>query len=67
LQLDSIVSQRAREYAERISDAAARASKEEEIRIASERELASSAAAAGITLEGKHEFTVASGRVEKRL
>lgn len=62
--IDDLISGRAKLYAERISAAALRATKEEEIRIASERELAFIAQAAGITLEGKHEFTVASGFVD---
>src|SRR5438876_3396872 len=40
------------------------ASNEEEIRIESEKQLAFIQQAAGIKLEGKHEFTVASGRVD---
>ena len=43
---------------------AATANKEEEIRIAVERQLAFIEKEAEITLEGKHEFTVASGRVD---
>src|SRR5439155_22146616 len=40
------------------------ASNEEEIRIESEKQLAFIPQAAGVKLEGKHEFTVASGRVD---
>src|SRR5439155_20682470 len=40
------------------------ASNEEEIRIESEKQLAFIQQAAGVKLEGKHEFTVASGRVD---
>ena len=62
--LDDLISTRAKVYAEQITAAAARATKEEEIRIASERELGFIEQAAGIRLEGKHEFTVASGFVD---
>ena len=61
---DEVIKQRAKAYAERITLAASKARKEEEIRIVSERELESLQAAAGIKLEGKHEFTVASGFVD---
>ena len=62
--IDQLISARAKLYAEHITAAALRATKEEEIRIASERELAFIEQAAGIKLEGKHEFTVASGFVD---
>jgi hypothetical protein len=62
--IDDLISTRAKVYAEQITAAAARATKEEEIRIASERELGFIEQAAGIRLEGKHEFTVASGFVD---
>ena len=61
---DQVIKERAKAFAERITLAAAKAHKEEEIRIACERELESVQAAAGIKLEGKHEFTVASGFVD---
>ena len=64
LALDEIVKQRAKIYADRMTLAASKAKKEEEIRIASEHELAFLQEAAGIKLEGKHEFTVASGFVD---
>ena len=64
LPLDDIIRQRAKIYAERLTVAASKAKKEEEIRIASEHELAFLQEAAGIKLEGKHEFTVASGFVD---
>jgi hypothetical protein len=62
--IDALISARAKLYAEHLTAAALRATKEEEIRIASERELAFIEQAAGIKLEGKHEFTVASGFVD---
>lgn len=62
--LDEIISKRAAEFADQIKAAAARADKEEEIRIEAERQLAFIEKATGIKLEGKHEFTVASGRVD---
>jgi len=62
--LDDIIRQRAKIYAEQLTLAASKAKKEEEIRIASERELAFLQKAANIKLEGKHEFTVASGFVD---
>jgi hypothetical protein len=53
LSLDDIIKQRARIYADRLTLAASKAKKEEEIRIASEHELAFLQDAAGIKLEGK--------------
>lgn len=64
LLLDDIIKQRAKIYADRLTIAVSKAKKEEEIRIASEQELAFLQEAAGIKLEGKHEFTVASGFVD---
>ena len=61
---DEVIKQRAKAYADRLTHTAKTAHKEEEIRIASERELESLQEAAGIKLEGKHEFTVASGFVD---
>jgi hypothetical protein len=61
---DDQIRERAKLYSERLNAVADRASKEEEIRIASEREIAFIQEATGITLEGKHEFTVASGRID---
>jgi hypothetical protein len=60
----AFISARAKTYAAALSAAASKANKEEEIRIASERELGSIQEAAGIKLEGRHEFTVASGFVD---
>lgn len=61
---DDQIRERAKLYSERLNSVADHASKEEEIRIASEREIAFIQEATGITLEGKHEFTVASGRID---
>src|SRR6266481_5142189 len=60
----TLITERAKSYAAAITLAAAKATKEEGIRIASERELGFLEQAAGIKLEGKHEFTVASGFVD---
>jgi hypothetical protein len=62
--LDDLISKKAAEFADQIKAAAAMADKEEEIRIESEKQLAFIQKDAGIKLEGKHEFTVASGRVD---
>jgi SAM-dependent methyltransferase len=64
MKFDDLIAIRAKAYAERLNSAAQSATKEEEIRIASERELQLIQDAAGIKLEGKHEFTVASGFVD---
>lgn len=64
MKLDDLITTRAKAYADRLTAAAQKATKEEEIRIASERELGSIQDAAGIKLEGRHEFTVASGFVD---
>lgn len=62
--LDAVITNRAAQFAAEMQLAASKATKEEEIRIAAERQLAHIEKAAGITLEGRHEFTVASGRVD---
>src|SRR4030042_1627320 len=62
--LQELIAKKAVEYADQIKAAAAMADKEEEIRIESEKQLAFIQKEAGIKLEGKHEFTVASGRVD---
>jgi hypothetical protein len=62
--LDDIITTKAAEYADQIRAAAAIADKEEEIRIESEKQLAFIQKEAGIKLEGKHEYTVASGRID---
>ncbi len=59
--LDELISKKAIEFADQIKSAAAIADKEEEIRIAAERQLAFIERETNIKLEGKHEFTVASG------
>jgi SAM-dependent methyltransferase len=64
LPLDDLIKQRAKIYADHLTEVASKAKKEEEIRIASEHQLAFLQQAAGIKLEGKHEFTVASGFVD---
>ncbi|MGA2064923.1 MAG: hypothetical protein ABSG86_08140 [Thermoguttaceae bacterium] len=62
--LDELISRKAAEFAAHIKAIAATADKEEEIRIETEKQLAFIQKEAGIKLEGKHEFTVASGRVD---
>lgn len=62
--LDELISRKAAEFADQIKAAAAMADKEEEIRIEAEKQLAFIQRDAGVKLEGKHEFTVASGRVD---
>jgi len=64
MNLDDLIASRAQAYADRLTAGAQRATKEEEILIAPERELGSLQDAAGIKLEGKHEFTVESGFVD---
>lgn len=62
--LDQLIGTKAAEFAKEIRIVAATADKEEEIRIAAEKQLGFIQKEAGIKLEGKHEFTVASGRVD---
>jgi hypothetical protein len=62
--LDDLISKKAEVFAVAIRSVAAITSKEEEIRIESEKQLAFIQKEAGIKLEGKHEYTVASGRVD---
>jgi methylase of polypeptide subunit release factors len=62
--LDDLVAKKAAEFADQIRAAAAMAANEEEIRIESERQLAFIEKAADVKLEGRHEFTVASGRID---
>lgn len=62
--LDELIGRKAIEFADQIKAAAAMADKEEEIRIETEKQLAFIQREAGIKLEGKHEFTVASGRID---
>ena len=62
--LDEIISKQAVEFADQIKQAAAFASKEEEIRIEAEKALAFIQRDAGIKLEGRHEFTIGTGRAD---
>ena len=62
--LDELIARKAIEFAVQMKRAAATADKEEEIRIEAERQLAFIEKEAGVKLEGRHEFTVASGRVD---
>src|SRR5713226_5985662 len=61
---DAFIAKKAAEFADQIKAAAAMADKEEEIRIEAERQLAFIQKEVGVKLEGRHEFTVASGRVD---
>ena len=62
--LDEIIAGKAPQFADQIRAAAAMAHNEEEIRVATEVQLAFIKQLAGIELEGHQEFTVASGRVD---
>ena len=62
--LDEIISEKAVEFADQIKQAAAFAAKEEEIRIEAEKALAFIQREAGIKLEGRHEFTIGTGRAD---
>lgn len=62
--LDELIACKAVEFADQIKKVAALADKEEEIRIGVEKQLAFIQKEAGVQLEGKHEFTVAKGRVD---
>jgi SAM-dependent methyltransferase len=62
--LDEVIGKQAAEFAEQVRHAAALATKEEEIRIEVERQLAFLEQMTGVRLEGKHEFTVAKGRID---
>jgi SAM-dependent methyltransferase len=62
--LDELIAKTAAEFADQLRAVAAMADKEEEIRIATERQLAFIEREAGIELEGRHEFTVAKGRID---
>jgi hypothetical protein len=61
--IDDLIAKKAVEYSDQIK-AAAMADNEEEIRIESEKQLAFIQKDAGIKLEGKHEFTIAKGRID---
>src|SRR5438552_16523218 len=62
--LDKLITIKAAEFAHEIKTMAATAANEEEIRIKSERLLAFIEREADVKLEGRHEFTVASGRID---
>src|SRR5437588_38429 len=62
--LDELIARKAEEFADQVRAAAAMADKEEEIRIEVEKQLAFVQKEAGVKLQGRHEFTVASGRVD---
>src|SRR5216117_475002 len=62
--LDDLIANKAVDYADQIKAAAEMADNEEEIRIESEKQLAFVQKDAGVKLEGHHEFTVASGRID---
>lgn len=62
--LDALIHTHAAEFAAELNASAGKATNEEEIRIAAERQLGFIEKAAGIQLDGRHEFTVASGRVD---
>ena len=62
--LDKLITIKAAEFAHKIKTMAATAANEEEIRIKSERLLAFIEREADVKLEGRHEFTVASGRID---
>jgi SAM-dependent methyltransferase len=64
MHIDTIIKARADSFAASMQAAANKAVKEEEIRIACELQLALIQTEAGIKLEAKHEFTVASGYVD---
>ncbi len=62
--LDELIARKAEEFADQVRAAAAIADKEEEIRIEVASQLKLIAKEAGIVLDTKHEFTVASGRID---
>src|SRR5262249_19636148 len=62
--LGELISKKAVEFADAIKAAAAVAANEEEVRIASEKQLAFIQKEAQIQLETRYEFTVASGRID---
>ena len=63
-ELASIIEQASVAFAETLAAAAKKAVTEADIRSAADRELLKVEQVAGITLEARHEFTVASGRVD---
>jgi hypothetical protein len=64
LSLDYLIGKKAIEFADQLRATADGADKEEEIRIETEKQLAFIQKDTGIKLEGEHEYTVASGRVD---
>lgn len=62
--MEEIVKEQAVQFADQIKQAAQFAEKEEEIRIEAERALAVIQKEAGITLRGRHEYTIGTGRVD---
>jgi len=65
--LDELIGKKAAEFADQVRHTAAMADKEEEIRIEVETQLAFIKKEAGVEFEsfkGKHEFTVAKGRID---
>jgi hypothetical protein len=62
--LDDLVAQEADKIANALTARALTARTEEEIRIEVERQLAFLTSSAGISLEGRHEFTIARGRAD---
>jgi hypothetical protein len=62
--LNEIISQQAVVFADQIKQAATFAVKEEEIRIEAEKALAFIQREVGIKLEGRHEFTIGTGRTD---
>ena len=62
--LDSLITTHAMQFAHNLRSAADRAHNEEEVKIESEKQLAFIQKDAGIKLEGRHEFTLAHGRVD---
>ncbi|WP_374576435.1 N-6 DNA methylase [Phenylobacterium sp.] len=62
--LSSVIEEAAVNFAEALSAAAKKAATEADIRSAADRELLKVEEAADIKLEARHEFTVASGRVD---
>ena len=62
--LDEQVAHKAADFADQIRAVAAVADTEEEIRIAVERQLAFVGKKDGVELEGRHEFTIAKGRID---
>src|ERR1700722_1668339 len=63
-ELASIIEKASAEFAEKLTAAAKLAVTEADIRSAADRELFKVEQVAGIALEARHEFTVASGRVD---